>query len=145
MKLHDPVSALGHRLDGRRQLAGAEAELRSRLSLAPRAAQALPAAAAEIAQQHELDRAPGLPRAEQPRRKDARVVEHQAVARAKIRWQIIEMPVLNGARFGVQMQQARGVPALQRGLCDQLLRQIKRKIRSFQGVLPFFVIMCCVL
>ena len=65
----------------------------------------------------------------------------QAVARAQIRWQIIEMPVLNGARFGVQMQQARGVPALQRGLCDQLLRQIKRKIRSFQGVLPFFVIM----
>ena len=129
LELDYPVAAFGDLDDLGLELAVAEHQLGARLGLAARAGQALPAPAAEVAQQQHLDSAAGFTRAEQPRGQDARVVHHEAVALSEQLRQLREHAVLYLARHLVQAQQARSVALLQRGLGNQLLGQVKVKIR----------------
>lgn len=72
--------------------------------------------------------------AQQPGGQHPRVVEHQAVPRAQEGRKIKKMHVPGGSGLLVQHQQSGGVPPLQRGLSNQLLRQIKIKISGFYGL-----------
>ncbi|MPN15178.1 hypothetical protein SDC9_162507 [bioreactor metagenome] len=58
------------------------------------------------------------------------VVEHQTVPRTQQGGQIVKMEVTCLSRPAVQSQQAGGVPPVQRGLGDQLRRQVEGKIRG---------------
>ena len=131
MKLNDLV-AVGNRVNDRGgQLPVAERERGARLGLTSRSGQALPFAVAEVAQQQHLDRAAGAPVPEQPCRKHTRIIEDQAVVRAQKLWQFIKVVVLDRAGRFIQRQQPGGIAALERRLCDELLRQVKIEIRFF--------------
>ena len=131
MELHDAVAALGDLLHGGPQLSVAEDQLGSGLCFSARAAETLPSARAQIAQQHQLHTAAAAAAAEEPRREDARIVDHQAVARAEVRGQVVKMPVLDPSRVLVQNEQARMIAFGDRGLGDQLFGEIKIKIAFF--------------
>ena len=71
--------------------------------------------------------------AEQSRRKDARVVEHQAIARMEKLRQLAKEPIFPAVLVAVHHQHARRRAVCQRLLRDQLLRQViveSRQIHS---------------
>ena len=71
---------------------------------------------------------------QQPGGQHPGVVEHQAVPRPQQLGEIEEVHMGGLAALPVQDQQPGGVPPLQRGLSNQLLRQIKIKISGFYGL-----------
>ena len=131
MKLHDLV-AIGDRIDDRgSQFPVTERQRSAGLCLASRPGQALPFAVAEVAQQQYLDRAASTPVPEQTRRKDTRIIEDQAVVRVQKLRQLIKVVVLDRTGRFIQRQKPGGIAALERRLCDELLRQVKIEIRFF--------------
>ena len=84
-------------------------------------------------QQHLHRAAAGLPVADEPGGQHPGVIEHQAVTRSQQGGQIVKMHMFGGAGLFVQHQQSGGVPLLQGSLGDELLRQVKVKIRCFYG------------
>ena len=67
----------------------------------------------------------------------AGVVQHHAVSGTQEGGQIVEMLMPHLAGVLVQGHQAGGIPLFQRSLCNELLRQVKIKIRSFQCQIAF--------
>ena len=133
VKLYDLV-AVGDRIDDRGgELPVAKRERSAGLGLAARPGQALPLAVAKVAQQQHLDRTAGAAVAEQARRKHARIVEHKAVVRTQELRQLVKVMVCDSAGRFVQRQQPGGIAALERRLRDELLRQVKIKIRFFHA------------
>ena len=133
VKLHDLV-AVGDRVDDRGgQLPVTKRERSAGLCLSARSGQALPLAVAKVAQQQHFDRTAGAAVAEQARREHARIVEHKAVVRAQELRQVIKVVVGNGAGRFIQRQQPGSIAALERCLRDELLRQVKIKIRFFHA------------
>ena len=133
VKLHDLV-AVGDCVDDRGgQLPVAKRERSAGLGLAARAGQALPLAVAEVAQQQHFDCTAGAAVAEQARREHTRIVEHKAVIRAQKLRQLVKMVVGDGAGRFIQRQQPGSIAALERRLRDELLRQVKIKIRFFHA------------
>ena len=130
-----PVTALQHLGDLGGELALAEGHLRTRTHLTAGPHQALPGLVAPVDEQQHLHRAPaGLPMADKPGGQHPGVVEHQAVFRSQQSGQIEKVHMLRFAGMLVQHQQPGGVPLFQRSLSDQLLRQVKVKIRRLYGL-----------
>ena len=135
VKADQPVAPLQHLSDLGGELALAEGYLGTGLHLAAGPHQALPGLVAPVdEQQHLHGTAAGLPVADEPGGQHPGVIEHQAVPRSQHGGQIVKMHVFGLAGLFVQHQQPGGVPLLQRGLSDELLRQVKVKIGRFYGV-----------
>ena len=129
VEAHQTVPAGCLRLHRGGEASLAEGHLGPRLQLPARADQALPESVPLVGQQQHLTGAsPGEPVADQPGWQDPGVVQHQAVPRPQQLGQLIKVPVGDLPGALVQGQQSGGVPALQRGLSDQLLRKVKIKI-----------------
>ncbi len=86
----------------------------------------LPAPAAEIVRQGDLDRRRAAP-ADQPRRDHLGVVAHQQIARPQQVGQVGDLPVCEPARRR-HHQQPRGIARLGRAVGDQLARQVEVEI-----------------
>ncbi|MCC6538682.1 MAG: tRNA (adenosine(37)-N6)-threonylcarbamoyltransferase complex transferase subunit TsaD [Bryobacterales bacterium] len=70
--------------------------------------------------------------AEEPRRKHARLVQHQAIARRQIRGQIAEHPILPYPARTVHHQHARGRAIVERSLRDQVFGQREIEVGNVQ-------------
>ena len=98
--------------------------------------EAFPQAAALVRQQQHLGCAAAWYAVPQkPRRNDARFIDDQRVTGIQVVQNIVKMPVADFSGLAVQDHQPGGVPLLQRGLSNQLLRQVIVKIMCFQS--PF--------
>jgi hypothetical protein len=84
----------------------------------------LPAIVADRADKQRLDRLPGIEDAEQPRRENPGVVEHQDVAGLQILGDVQERAVLDPAAGPIHDQEAGRVPFGSRLLRDQVRRKI---------------------
>ena len=93
-EMDDPVAAIRHLFHNACQLSVTEADFCSGAHLFSRTAQTLPAAAAKISEQDDLDSASRGPDAEKTRRDHSGVVQDQAVTGLKVGRQIIEISVL---------------------------------------------------
>ena len=111
--------------------------LSPRLQFPPWPDQALPQVAPPVHQEKHLAGPAGGAAADQPGGQHPAVVENQAVSGAQKPHQVIKMVVAHSACALVQGEQTGGIPPLQRGLGDQLLRELKIEIRSFQSLHPF--------
>ena len=132
-----PLSVVQLLLHGGGELAIPEYHLSPRLQLPPRTDQTLPQVAALIDKEKYFTGPSGRPVADEPGGEHPGVVEHQAVPRPEEAGQVVKMVVADGPTLPVQSEQAGGVPPLQRSLGDELLGELKIKIRSFQGLHPF--------
>ena len=109
------------------------------MCFAPRLCQAFPDAVSLVLQKQNLHRAHRRhPVAQKARRKHARIVHHQAVARIQQLHDIIKMPVRHRAGLSVERHQPGGVPPLQRRLRNQLLRKLVIKIMRLQSSVLLF-------
>ena len=141
MEAHQPV-APGHlRLHrGGEAAAVPEDHLGPGLQLPARTHQALPHPVPLVGEEEHLAHpAPGEAVADEPGGQHPGVVQHQAVPRAEELGQVIEVVVGDGPGDLVQSHQPGGVPPLQRGLGDELLREFKVKIGCFQMDSPFLL------
>ena len=127
------------RLDGGGELALPENHLSAGAQLLAGADQTLPKALPLVGEQQHLTHAAGGPVADEAGGQHPGVVQHQTVPRAEELGQLIEVMVLGGPSVLVQGQQPGGVSTLQGGLGDELLGQVKVKIRSFQTYVAFLL------
>ncbi len=136
MEPDGPFAVVQLRLHGGGELSVPKENLSPRFQLPPGADQALPQVPSPVGKEKYFTGSPGGAVANEPGGKHPGVVEHQAVPRPQKPGQVIKMLVAHSARVFIQRQQAGGVPPLQRGLGDKLLRELKIKVRSFQCVQP---------
>ena len=139
-KPHPPVAVRQLLRDLRRQLAVAEGHPCALAQLLARTDKAFPHVVAPVDEQQDLTGAAArYAVSQQAGGQHSGIVEDQAVAGMQILRQVEEMPVLRGAGGLIQHQQPGGVPLCDRGLCDQLRRQVKIEIMGLHLYISHFL------
>ena len=124
MELHHPVAVVADFLYGGSQLPVSEADGAAWLHLLAGLAQALPASAPQIPQKQNLHCPAGGTVSQKPGGQHPGIVHYQAVPGIQIIQHIIKMTVGNFPGLPIQNHKPGGVALLQRGLRDQLFRQV---------------------
>ena len=139
LKPHQPVAVRQLIHDLRRQLPVAEGYPCALPQLLAGPHQAFPNIVALVDEQQDLARTAARHTvSQQPGRQHPGVVQDQAVAGVQILRQVVKMTVLRLPCRLVQHQQPRTVPPLQRGLGDELRRQLKIEIMGLHTLSLIF-------
>ena len=134
VKPDQAVAPLQHLCDLSGKRTVSKGDLGSRLHFPARPDQTFPGLVSPVNEQQHLHRAASRePVADQSSGQHPRVVQHQTVSGPEKAGQVVKVYVFGGAGMLIQHQQPGAVPTLQRGLSNELLRQIKVKIRGFYG------------
>ena len=134
VEFHHTVAGILHLNDSTSQLAVTENDLITNLHFPAGLAQALPFLVSQIPQQKHFHSAAGRTVAQETGRKHPGIVHYQAVTGLQIIKDIIKMLMGDLSGLPVQNTQPGAVPLLQRGLGDQLFRQVIPKIMGLQGI-----------